>query len=296
MHATSMSACAPVRPCSTWSAASPTSTSPARHFDLAEDVAQRIAAESGLIADSWIRTNAQFVTALTSQRVSSNVIRFFIALSVSFGIASVLVVSVVQRSKEIGILRAMGASRRRRYCASSCCRAASWASSDPCSARRWRGLPDAMWRMLARNPDGTPMFDIDVEPALVAIAAGGASVVGILAALLPARRAGRARPGGGDPWLNAVLKLGGLRKSYAGADTEYEVLHGIDLRLGRGEFAALIGPSGSGKSTLLNLIGLLDRPSRAASSSMARRPRRSTTPPSPACAASASASCSSTTT
>ncbi|MFB1031794.1 MAG: ABC transporter permease, partial [Thauera sp.] len=63
-------------------------------LDEAEDVAQRIAAESGLIADSWIRTNAQFVTALTSQRVSSDVIRFFIALSVSFGIASVLVVSV----------------------------------------------------------------------------------------------------------------------------------------------------------------------------------------------------------
>ena len=59
---------------------------------------------------------------------------------------------------------------------------------------------------------------------------------------------------------DAVLKLEGLRKAYAGADTEYEVLHGIDLRLGRGEFAALIGPSGSGKSTLLNLIGLLDRP------------------------------------
>jgi len=39
-----------------------------------------------------------------------------------------------------------------------------------------------------------------------------------------------------------------------------KVLHGIDLELGRGEFAALIGPSGSGKSTLLNLIGLLDRP------------------------------------
>jgi lipoprotein-releasing system ATP-binding protein len=40
-----------------------------------------------------------------------------------------------------------------------------------------------------------------------------------------------------------------------------EVLHGLDLELQRGEFAALIGPSGSGKSTLLNLIGLLDRPS-----------------------------------
>jgi lipoprotein-releasing system ATP-binding protein len=61
--------------------------------------------------------------------------------------------------------------------------------------------------------------------------------------------------------LPDVLRLAGVRKSYnLGLPSEVEVLHGIDLRLGVGEFAALIGPSGSGKSTLLNLIGLLDRP------------------------------------
>ncbi len=59
-----------------------------------------------------------------------------------------------------------------------------------------------------------------------------------------------------------VLDLRAVRKSYAaGTPLEVEVLHGIDLQLEEGEFAALIGPSGSGKSTLLNLIGLLDRPS-----------------------------------
>jgi len=58
-----------------------------------------------------------------------------------------------------------------------------------------------------------------------------------------------------------TLRLEAVRKSYAvGTPVEVEVLHGIDLVLCRGEFAALIGPSGSGKSTLLNLIGLLDRP------------------------------------
>jgi lipoprotein-releasing system ATP-binding protein len=60
----------------------------------------------------------------------------------------------------------------------------------------------------------------------------------------------------------ATLRLEGVRKSYGvGTPVEVEVLHGIDLKLQRGEFAALIGPSGSGKTTLLNLIGLLDEPS-----------------------------------
>ena len=59
-----------------------------------------------------------------------------------------------------------------------------------------------------------------------------------------------------------VLRLEGLRKSYnVGLPTEAEVLHGLDFRLGREDFAALVGPSGSGKSTLLNLLGLLDTPS-----------------------------------
>ena len=61
--------------------------------------------------------------------------------------------------------------------------------------------------------------------------------------------------------MEATLRLEGVRKSYAvGTPVETEVLHGVDLVLGRGEFAALIGPSGSGKSTLLNVIGLLDQP------------------------------------
>lgn len=59
-----------------------------------------------------------------------------------------------------------------------------------------------------------------------------------------------------------TLRLEGVRKSYGvGTPLEQEVLHGIDLILRHGEFAALVGPSGSGKTTLLNVIGLLDQPS-----------------------------------
>ena len=67
------------------------------------------------------------------------------------------------------------------------------------------------------------------------------------------------------PRTEPVLRLVGVHKSYAvGTKVELEVLHGIDLVLDRGEFAALIGPSGSGKSTLLNVIGLLDQPTHGA--------------------------------
>ena len=60
--------------------------------------------------------------------------------------------------------------------------------------------------------------------------------------------------------LAPLIELDGLRKSYnIGLPNETEVLHGLSFRIGRGEFAALIGPSGSGKSTLLNIIGLLER-------------------------------------
>lgn len=162
-------------------------------LDLAERLARRIAGETGLTADSWIKTNAQFVTALTSQRVSSNVIRFFIALSVAFGIASVLVVSVIQRSKEIGILRAMGATQaqmRRIFLLQG--GIVGFFGSLLGSALAWSFL--MLWQLLARNPDGTPMFVIGVEPGLVALAAGGASLVGILSALLPARRAAQLDP------------------------------------------------------------------------------------------------------
>jgi lipoprotein-releasing system ATP-binding protein len=57
-----------------------------------------------------------------------------------------------------------------------------------------------------------------------------------------------------------LLQLEGIRKTYGSGVVATEVLHGIDLSLAAGEFAALIGPSGSGKSTLLNILGLLDRP------------------------------------
>jgi putative ABC transport system ATP-binding protein len=58
-----------------------------------------------------------------------------------------------------------------------------------------------------------------------------------------------------------VLELSDIVKDYRMGESMMRVLHGINFKVGRGEYLAIIGPSGSGKSTLMNIIGCLDRPS-----------------------------------
>ncbi len=60
--------------------------------------------------------------------------------------------------------------------------------------------------------------------------------------------------------MEALVKVHEVRKTFTRGSERIDVLQGLDVEVGRGEFLALMGPSGSGKSTLLNLIGGLDRP------------------------------------
>jgi macrolide transport system ATP-binding/permease protein len=60
--------------------------------------------------------------------------------------------------------------------------------------------------------------------------------------------------------MDAVIEVTGLTKTYHLGDVEVPALNGVNLRIGRGEFVAIMGASGSGKSTLMNILGCLDRP------------------------------------
>ncbi len=57
-----------------------------------------------------------------------------------------------------------------------------------------------------------------------------------------------------------ILETRDLHKSYGEGEAEVRALDGIDLKVEKGEFAAIVGTSGSGKSTLLHMIGGLDYP------------------------------------
>ncbi len=159
----------------------------------AEATANRLKAQTGLTVDSWMQTNAQLLSALNSQSMSNNLIRFFVTVIVAVGIASVLVVSVVQKQKEIGILRAMGASPRRIMSVFLLQGGFYGLMGSALGSALSFGLLN-FFAKITRNADGTALVNGELEVSVVVSACVLALVVGLLAAALPARRAARMDP------------------------------------------------------------------------------------------------------
>jgi len=154
----------------------------------ADQVATRLARLTGLRAESWMETNGQLLNALSSQSMTTEMIRVFVGISVAFGISSVLAVSVVQRTREIGILRAMGSPRGQILRVFLLQGGLLGLLGSACGGGVGWGLVQVF------NIAGPRLFDIPVDPTLVPLAMLIATITGVLAAAMPARRAARYDP------------------------------------------------------------------------------------------------------
>lgn len=159
----------------------------------AEDIAQDIQAILPVKAESWIKTNAQFFTAIRAQTVSSLLIRALVALSVAFGIAAVLVVSVLQRSRDIGILRAMGCSRGK-ILRIFLIQGGVLGFVGSLLGSGLGALALFLWQRYARQTNGQEFFPLIVQPSLFFFSALLATATGVVAGTVPAFRAARLDP------------------------------------------------------------------------------------------------------
>jgi lipoprotein-releasing system permease protein len=159
----------------------------------AKDLARELSGRWPYDVESWQEANAQLVSALNAQSVSTSLIRSVVMIVVVLGIASVLVVSVVQKQREIGILRAMGCTRGqilRVFLLQGALVGAfgSLLGVVLASALIW------VFTSFVRGADGLPLFAITLQPLLAAQISVIATCCGVLAAIAPARRAAALDP------------------------------------------------------------------------------------------------------
>ena len=159
----------------------------------ADQVAARLRAATGQQIESWIQINNQVFNAIGNQNIMTVLIRTFVTLVVALGIASVLVVSVVQKRKEIGILRAVGATRGQMM------RVFLWQGAMVGASGALLGTALGMMLVLVfsrilRTTSGKALFTLEFDLRLTGIVFLVATVLGLLAAVLPARNAARLDP------------------------------------------------------------------------------------------------------
>ncbi|HSN29328.1 MAG TPA: ABC transporter permease [Kofleriaceae bacterium] len=159
----------------------------------AEQIAREVRERTGLRADSWMTINAELLSGLSAQSSSKNMIQFFVVIAVALGIASVLIVSVVQKSPQIGILRAVGTPARRIQRV-FLIQGALFGITGSILGSALGALLAKLFEGIAREPSGAPRFPVQLPASLFMFAAVLATGVGLLAASIPARRAAKLDP------------------------------------------------------------------------------------------------------
>ena len=143
-----------------------------------------------LLVTEWQAQNQDLLSGLEGQSISSNMIQVFVMVSVVLGISSVLAITVLQKSRQLGILKAMGITDGK-------------ASLIFLSEGLILGVMGAvlgvlfglflafMFTQFAVNPDGTPVVALYINPPFIALSALIAASASVLAALIPARKSAK---------------------------------------------------------------------------------------------------------
>jgi lipoprotein-releasing system permease protein len=159
----------------------------------ADRVAADLGAATGLDAESWMKLNQQLLAGLQAQSSSSWMIQAFVIVAVALGIASVLGISVIQKSRQIGILKATG-TRTGVVVRVFLIQGAIVGLVGSLGGGLIGTALSAFFQRAVKNPYGESLFPVSLTPALFLTAAGVACATGILAAVFPARRAARLDP------------------------------------------------------------------------------------------------------
>lgn len=159
----------------------------------AQALAASLARELPCKVESWQDVNTQLVTALNAQSISTTLIRSVVMVVVVLGIASVLVVSVVQKQREIGILRAMGA-RRAQILRVFLIQGGMVGLLGSVLGTAIAIAMIKVFTTFVRGADGLPLFSITLPPETALQTMAMALAAGLLAAVAPARRAARMDP------------------------------------------------------------------------------------------------------
>jgi lipoprotein-releasing system permease protein len=161
-------------------------------FD-ADRIADAIRGRTGLTVESWMTLNTELLSGLSAQSSSKTMIQFFVVLSVALGIASILIVSVVQKSREIGILRAVGTPARR-VLAIFLIQGGLLGIVGSFVGSALGVLFAKLFEVMTADASGTPRFPVRVDVSLLLGTMLLATGVGLIAAIIPARRAARLDP------------------------------------------------------------------------------------------------------
>ncbi|NLB20577.1 MAG: ABC transporter permease [Clostridium sp.] len=147
----------------------------------------------GIESSNWKEQNADLLSGLSGQSASSLLIQVFVMISVLLGIASILAITVVQKSKQIGILKAMGIRDK----TSSLIFLFQGLLLGVIGAILGviLGLTlGFVFTKFALNPDGNPIVPLYIDPWFIAGSALIAVLASTLAALIPARKSSKLNP------------------------------------------------------------------------------------------------------